>query len=548
MKKAFSVILIDLLLFSGLPLTALPASAADKISRVDVYGVTAPVAGAKPSYTAYVLPDAEYQVEDYDSATYRNGIYWHNSTDKKAMIPDTDTFEAGTKYMIHVSVLSADYVAEFSEYFTATLNGMDAVAEWYSEFDAAVEYTFTCPYPTSGTTGDCTWNYNEETRTLTISGNGKMADYGSSDVPWKNYRGKIKNVVINNGVTYIGNCAFFYVNNGFTSVTIPDSVETIGSSAFQHCSDLTTVKLSKNLKSIGPGAFRETALTSVILPDSVEEIGKRAFDTCKKLVYAQLGKNLKTIGEYAFYGSAITSIPIPDGVTNIPLCAFDFCINLVHAEIGKNVKIIGESAFCDTALTEITIPDSVETISDSAFQGTALTEITIPDSVETIEQYAFENCEALASVQLGNGVKTVGKRAFTRTALTEVTIPGSVGYIGENAFGYTYNDSDYYNTYKVSGFTVKGVKGSSAEMYAKENHFMFVEIANALLGDADTDGDVTILDATAIQRTLAELPTQAYDAKAADADEDGEVTILDATAIQRHLADLLTNPHIGQPM
>ena len=71
---------------------------------------------------------------------------------------------------------------------------------------------------------------------------------------------------------------------------------------------------------------------------------------------------------------------------------------------------------------------------------------------------------------------------------------------------------------------------------------------NLILGDADADGEVTILDATAVQRHLAELPTAAYREEAADADEDGEVTILDATAVQRCLAELLTNKNIGQPI
>lgn len=69
-----------------------------------------------------------------------------------------------------------------------------------------------------------------------------------------------------------------------------------------------------------------------------------------------------------------------------------------------------------------------------------------------------------------------------------------------------------------------------------------------ILGDADGDGEVTIIDATAIQRVLAELPTASYNEKAADADADGEVTIMDATAVQRHVADLPANENIGKPI
>ena len=74
------------------------------------------------------------------------------------------------------------------------------------------------------------------------------------------------------------------------------------------------------------------------------------------------------------------------------------------------------------------------------------------------------------------------------------------------------------------------------------------EVPEAILGDADTDGEVTILDATAIQRDLAELPVTAFNAQAADADADGEISILDATSIQRHLAGLPSNENIGKPI
>ena len=116
---------------------------------------------------------------------------------------------------------------------------------------------------------------------------------------------------------------------------------------------------------------------------------------------------------------------------------------------------------------------------------------------------------------------------------------------------------------KVDGFTICGYNGTAAEQYANDNGFTFISLgdkpAGMILGDADSDGDVTILDATRIQRWLAELCNMdgsdftgnvltADEKNTADADEDGDVTIMDATAIQRNIAELPTNENIGKPI
>ena len=96
--------------------------------------------------------------------------------------------------------------------------------------------------------------------------------------------------------------------------------------------------------------------------------------------------------------------------------------------------------------------------------------------------------------------------------------------------------------------TIRGYSGTVAESYARDNGFTFVSLGKVdrLLGDSDGDDSVTIVDATVIQRHLAEIPTAVYIEAAADADQDGEVTIIDATAIQRWLAELPTHEGIGE--
>ena len=163
----------------------------------------------------------------------------------------------------------------------------------------------------SGATGDCTWTLDNE-GTLTISGNGKMGEY-SYDVPAP-WQGEVKNAVIENGVTSIGNSAFSGCDI-LTSVTIPDSVTSIGDGAFYSC----------------------TGLTSVTIPDSVTRIGGEAFAVCTGLTSVTIPNSVTSIGGYAFAGcTGLTSVTIPDSVTSI-----------------------GDNAFAEcTGLTNVTIPDT----------------------------------------------------------------------------------------------------------------------------------------------------------------------------------------------
>ncbi|MBR3144666.1 MAG: leucine-rich repeat domain-containing protein, partial [Clostridia bacterium] len=141
----------------------------------------------------------------------------------------------------------------------------------------------------SGSCGDnLTWNYDEATATLTISGTGEMYDCSDSyngtlyvtNAPWNEYYSTMKTLVINSGVTSIGYKAFRGCT-GLTSVTIPDSVTNIDWEAFRDCTGLTSISIPDSVTSIGESAFRDcTGLTSVTIPDGVTSIGWDAFRDC----------------------------------------------------------------------------------------------------------------------------------------------------------------------------------------------------------------------------------------------------------------------------
>ena len=330
----------------------------------------------------------------------------------------------------------------------------------------------------SGSCGEnVTYSFVSSTGTLTISGTGAMKDYNNNDytsqIPWYAYRSSIKNVVINNGVTSIGDGAFSGCT-GLTSITIPNSVTSIGGYAFSGCTGLTSVTIPNSVTSIGGYAFnRCTGLTSITIPNSVTSIGDYAFESCTGLTSITIPNSVTSIGEWAFDGcTGLTSITIPNSVTSIGEWAFSSCTgltsiyvaedNLNYASIdgvlyskdkktlikcpeGKtgsitipnSVTSIGRQAFRDcTGLTSVTIPNSVTSIESSAFFGcTGLTSITIPNSVTSIENSAFKGCTGLTSITIPNSVTSIGYRAFTGcTGLTNITIPNSVTSIGKGAF------------------------------------------------------------------------------------------------------------------
>ena len=267
----------------------------------------------------------------------------------------------------------------------------------------------------SGTCGEnLTWELVESTGTLTISGSGAMTDYTSGSSPWNEIRENIKKLVIDNGITSIGNSAF-WACSALASVTIPNSVTAIGNYAFQG-TGLTSVTIPNNVTAIGKGVFSQcSALTSVTIPNSVTSIGERAF----------------------LYSSALTSITIPNGVTSIGNNTFNGCSGLTSITIPNSVTSIGENVFYGcTSLTSITIPNSVTSIGENVFYGcTSLTSITIPNSVTSIGARAFNGCTNLTSVTIPNSLKIIAYEAFKGcTGLISVTIPNSVTSIGQGAF------------------------------------------------------------------------------------------------------------------
>ena len=215
-------------------------------------------------------------------------------------------------------------------------------------------------------------------------------------------------VTIPNSVTSIGSRAFYYCR-GLTSVTIGNSVTSIGSEAFRSCSGLTSVTIGNSVTSIGSEAFRDcSGLKKVIVKDIAAWCGIPFGDYYSNPLY--YAKHL-----YSDEDTEITDLVIPDGVTSIGSRAFYYCRGLTSVTIGSSVTSIGSSAFYDcSGLTSVTIGSSVTSIGSEAFSDCrGLTSVTIPNSVTSIGNYAFYGCSGLTSVTIPSSVTSIGSNAFS---------------------------------------------------------------------------------------------------------------------------------------
>ena len=208
------------------------------------------------------------------------------------------------------------------------------------------------PDGNSGTCGDSlTWSFDETTGTLTISGEGAMDDYGYNNLPWEDFKDEIENVVINDGVTTVGHCAFSDCIN-IESVTIPESVNTIGEYAFSNCESLSKAILPEGVIEIGDGAFSHCYyLATVVVPGSVEAFGEDVFASCVRLANVTLCEGLTDIGLDTFDDcTSLTDIIIPEGVDSIRGGNFSGCYNLKNITIPVSVTVVGNSSFTDCSL------------------------------------------------------------------------------------------------------------------------------------------------------------------------------------------------------
>lgn len=295
---------------------------------------------------------------------------------------------------------------------------------------------------TSGTCGDnLTWML-DDSGTLTISGTGDMENYnGYPNRSPFDHIGSIKNVIISNGVTSIGDYVFYYCDE-LTSITIPNSVTSIGSGAFSGCTGMTSITIPDSVTSIGNSAFYSCkSLVSIdVEPENAHysSVDGILFDkNHTKLIQFPQNKNkntyvipntVKSISSYAFYNCVtLTDVTIPDGVTSIGNYAFYGTALYKNSDNWEDNVLYIDKALISAKSTlsgEYVIKSGTRCIADYAFYCCRnATKITIPDSVVGIGNWAFYFCERLTSIIIPKNVSTIGKYILYRCdSLTSIDV------------------------------------------------------------------------------------------------------------------------------
>ena len=315
-------------------------------------------------------------------------------------------------------------------------------------------------------------------------------EYGTSEIPSSLFyhATNLQNIVfvntitsINGGATYAG---AFYGCTSLKTVSLPDSITSIGERAFYGCSNLESIKIPSKLQDISSGAFYNCKkLKDIVLPETVTAIRKNAFYGCASLPSINLPDGLQTIENSAFYEcKALTDITIPKNVTSIGTSAFYNCDGLQTAVINAS-GTVGSQAFYDCdALTSLTLADSITKIGSSLCYGCdKLTDIKFGKYITEIPDSAFRKCAALQSVTLPRFCKTVAANAFAEdTKLTEAYVPVSVSSIQDNSFSYP------------KKMTVYGKDGSYAQEYASNRKMTFSAVNAPISGFSFADNTLTV--------------------------------------------------------
>lgn len=342
-----------------------------------------------------------------------------------------------------------------------------------------------------------TWEIGTPTASnaqATLYGDGRLVVSGKGAITSGGWiKGNVNAVIVEDGITSIGNSVFSYMPN-LKTVTIGDTVTTIGLSAFYNCSGLKSVTIGKAIKEIGYCAFHICSVLETVTIDNYEmlvSLGDGAFPSTAAVTYKstageaealqswEIGTQdetdatatLYTDGRLVISGqggiktggwnkATVKVIEIQDGITAIPGSAFYGYTALESVQLGEGISALPYRAFSGcTALREITLPDSVTSIGGYAFYGcsaletvsfpknltsigynafencSSLREVDLPDSVSTIGEYAFSNCRSLETLHLPESLSTIQSSAFANCAsLREVVIPDGVTTIGYSAF------------------------------------------------------------------------------------------------------------------
>ena len=302
---------------------------------------------------------------------------------------------------------------------------------------------------------NATWSI--EDGVFTVEGSGDMINFEYSwDQPWEDNAEDITSIVVKDGITSIGDYAFYDFEN-VTTVTLPEGITSIGKSAFNSCENLTSITIPSTVTTIGEEAFYYCkSIVEITLPASVTEIGAGAFASMNELVSFNFSENVTRLEENTFlYNTNLKNFVLPQNLTYIGKKALSSLYALETLEIPASVTTIEETAFGSLAgITEITVNENSENYKSVdgilytkdgtmllAYPGASSnTSYTVLDNTTTIASNAFCNAENLTEIILPNTLTTINASAFEDcNNLLSITLPEGITTIAENTFSFCYN-------------------------------------------------------------------------------------------------------------
>lgn len=221
-----------------------------------------------------------------------------------------------------------------------------------------------------------------------------------------------------------------------TSVTVSEGITALDKT-FSYCQDLASVSLPSTLNNLGTSTFAGCySLKSVSLPNAITEIGDYSFYSCTNLVSVSMPTQLQRIGDRAFQNSKIAFVSLPNGCTDIGQRAFSGCFNLQSLNLGRCQSIQDEAFKSCVLLSDVDIPASVESVGDDVFYNcTGLRHVGFSEGTRAVGSSAFYGCSGLQEIVLPKGLEVIGAKAFQYcSSAKKICIPNSVTNVGYQAF------------------------------------------------------------------------------------------------------------------
>ena len=225
----------------------------------------------------------------------------------------------------------------------------------------------------------------------------------------------------------------YYIDNGEATITMQDEALS-GDIAIPE--SITNKGRSYTVVRATNGAFQNTDITSISLPNSITSLGNNCFQHCKNLIYVKLPDNITSLGDNCFqFCHNLISVKLPDNITSLGDYVFSSCRKLSSIKLPDTLTSLGEYcfSFCD-GLTSLLLPNSITTLGPGCFMGCENIEtITLPSNITSLPPFCFKNCKELSEITLHEGITSLGMSCFSGcSSLTSIKLPKSINKIDGN--------------------------------------------------------------------------------------------------------------------